>query len=444
MSTATPVLRVVARPGPQPERALRLWWWRGAPPASDTPAAPALPPPCAGLQALGWRTDAAPACHNLVRLELPAQRFGLVWCADEASLSDWLASARPGALLPAGSVLVSPAPPPSQVAALQALGVAAWLPPDCSPATLDATLRWARGPALQLREALAQLDERKWTERAKGLLMHAQGIDEATAFKILRDAAMQSRERLGQVARSVIDNSELAEALERAGAQRMLSQRLVKLHALCMTQVLGASEQREARALQLASQERVRGNLVRLASLLDAPHTERLAEVTASWWAVERLLNLRSSTSQLAQLDAAAQALLTHSDALVASLLQSVAERPLRLLTQATRLRLLSQTLAKEALLAQLLPGRDPGRLAQDLEAFEAAYQPLRQAPLHSAGLQQAFEAVDEAWALLLRGLREESGAAAIRALHQGSERLLAAVEALTQTLQRSLQIILG
>lgn len=437
MSTALALLPPPPESQADQALGLHLWWWSGG---QDS----AAPPPCEALQALGWRTDAAPTCHNLVHLRLPQHRFGLVWCADAQALDDWLAVSHPGAQLPAGSLLVSPPPNAAQRERLQAQGVAAWLPPHSDAPTLAATLQWARGPALQLAQARQQLDERKWTERAKGLLMQARAIDEAAAFKILRDTAMQTHARLAQVARAVVDTSELAEALERAGAQRMLSQRLVKLHALRMSQVLAPAELREAKQLQNSSRERVQANLARLAQLLSGSQAERLGAVQRSWAALERRLDLRSSSTQLAQVDADAQQLLAHSETLVEALLQSHAERPVRLVTQAARLRLLSQTLAKEALLAQLLPGRDPACLARDLDAFVAAYQPLRQAPLHSPGLQQAFDAVDEAWALLLRGLRDESGAAAIRALHQGSERLLAAVEALTQTLQRSLQIILG
>lgn len=434
---------LLSLPDPQSDQGLagHLWWWSAAVVGTDLLV---LPPPCQALQALGWRTDAAPTCHNLVHLPLPQHRFGLVWCPDDTALEAWLASAQPGAQVPAGCLLVSPPPTAAQRERLQAQGIAAWLPIDSRAETLAAMLQWTRVPALQLALARQQLDERKWTERAKGLLMQAREIDEATAFKILRDTAMQTHARLGAVARAVVDTSELAEALERAGAQRMLSQRLVKLHALRMTQVLASAEQREAKQLQAASRERVQANLARLSQLLSGRHADLLGAVQRSWSVLERRLDLRSSGAQLAQVDIDAQLLLAHSEALVEALLQANAERPVRLVTQAARLRLLSQTLAKEALLAQLLPGRDPSGLARDLDAFVAAYQPLRQAPLHSAGLQQAFDAVDDAWAQLLRGLREDSGASAIRALHQGSERLLAAVEALTQTLQRSLQIILN
>ena len=54
----------------------------------------------------------------------------------------------------------------------------------------------------------------------------------AAAFALLRNTAMQTQSKLPDVARGVVHTAELAEALERAGAQRMLSQRMVKLQVL--------------------------------------------------------------------------------------------------------------------------------------------------------------------------------------------------------------------
>lgn len=53
--------------------------------------------------------------------------------------------------------------------------------------------------------ALAQkLEERKWVEKAKGVLMRLHGLDEDKAYRALRSSAMQSSLPLGQVARNVI------------------------------------------------------------------------------------------------------------------------------------------------------------------------------------------------------------------------------------------------
>jgi hypothetical protein len=342
-------------------------------------------------------------------------------------------------------VLLAPAPAAEERRALLSRGVLLWLPPDTVADTLDQALHWARDLAAQLQArdsaAQAKLDERKWTERAKGLLMQARGIDEAAAFALLRNTAMQTQARLPEVARGVVHTSQLAEELERAGAQRMLSQRLVKLQALRQWPRLTPPERREAQALLDASAERVAANLARLAELLRGELAEELADVSAAWSQLDAALTARQP--DLARSDRAAQRLLDTSETLVARLSERAGQRPVGLLAQVTRLRLLSQRLAKDGLLAQVLPGHDVSGLTAGLDEFVKAYDEVRAAPLAGPALQPAFKAVDEAWLLLLRGLRVEQGDA-VQRMHQGSERLLQALEALIQALQGSLQLILG
>ena len=77
---------------------------------------------------------------------------------------------------------------PAQAEALAAAGVAAWcgtLEPDALRATLAfAQARHAREQTLrqELAAARSQIDERKWVDRAKGLLMAARNIAEDEAF----------------------------------------------------------------------------------------------------------------------------------------------------------------------------------------------------------------------------------------------------------------------
>ncbi len=61
----------------------------------------------------------------------------------------------------------------------------------------------------QLTEANLRLDERKLVERAKGILMRTRGLDEASAYSMLRKAAMDRKLRLGEVAQRLIDAAEL-------------------------------------------------------------------------------------------------------------------------------------------------------------------------------------------------------------------------------------------
>ncbi len=399
---------------------------------------PEAPPHAAALRTLGW------ALHTAAELAAPddGPALGLLWCPDRTALAQLLHSERAFGL---PVVLLSPPPQAAERRQALARGALLWLPADTDASVLAEALQWAADLALQQRAretaVQAKLEERKWTERAKCLLMQARGIDEAAAFALLRNTAMQTQSKLPEVARGVVHTSELAEALERAGAQRMLSQRLVKLQALRQWPRLTPPERREAQALLDASAERVAANLARLGELLRSELGEELSAVSAAWAQLDAALTTRQP--DLARSDRAAQQLLEASEALVAGLSGRAGERPVGLLAQVTRLRLLSQRLAKEGLLAQLLPGHDTSGLAAGLDEFIKAYDEVRAAPLAGPALQPAFAAVDEAWLVLLRGLRVEQGDA-VQRMHQGSERLLQALEALIRALQGSMQLILG
>src|SRR5512138_3688019 len=74
-------------------------------------------------------------------------------------------------------------------------GVHAWVVRGYAPARVGVVLRLARARArrataaqTELARAREQLDERKWIERAKGLLMSARRIGEEEAFRLLRGA----------------------------------------------------------------------------------------------------------------------------------------------------------------------------------------------------------------------------------------------------------------
>lgn len=399
---------------------------------------PALPPQAADLQALGW------AVRTVSDLNAPASAptLGVLWCPDRTALAQATHNERAFGL---PVVLLAPTPTAEQRRALLARGVLLWLPPEAHAQQLDQALQWTHDLAAQLQARdsaiRAKLEERKWTERAKGLLMQARGIDEAAAFALLRSTAMQTQAKLPEVARGVVRTSELAEALERAGAQRMLSQRLVKLQALRQWPRLAPPERREAQALLDGSCERVAANLARLGELLRGELGDELAAVASAWSQLERALAARQP--DLVRSDRAAQRLLETSETLVARLSERAGQRPVSLLAQVTRLRLLSQRLAKEGLLSQVLPGHDASGLAAGLDEFIKAYDQVRATPLAGPALQPAFAAVDEAWLVLLRGLRVEQGDA-VQRMHQGSERLLQALEELIRALQGSLQLILG
>ena len=62
---------------------------------------------------------------------------------------------------------------------------------------------------LALHDELAvvrtSLDERKWVERAKGLLMQRHGVNEPEAYRLLQQAAMSKGERLLDIARTLVN-----------------------------------------------------------------------------------------------------------------------------------------------------------------------------------------------------------------------------------------------
>jgi response regulator NasT len=61
----------------------------------------------------------------------------------------------------------------------------------------------------ELGAANQKLAERKFVERAKGLLMKARGLSEDEAYHTLRRMAMERNRRLGDVAKSVLEMADL-------------------------------------------------------------------------------------------------------------------------------------------------------------------------------------------------------------------------------------------
>lgn len=61
----------------------------------------------------------------------------------------------------------------------------------------------------ELNVAQQKLAERKFVERAKGLLMKARGLSEDEAYHTLRRMAMERNRRMGDVAKSVLEMADL-------------------------------------------------------------------------------------------------------------------------------------------------------------------------------------------------------------------------------------------
>jgi response regulator NasT len=78
---------------------------------------------------------------------------------------------------------------------------------DLTPAIEVALARHAELNALELsvQDLEERLEARKLVDRAKGRLMDQHGLDEQTAWRFLQTEAMNQREKVGDVARRVID-----------------------------------------------------------------------------------------------------------------------------------------------------------------------------------------------------------------------------------------------
>jgi len=94
------------------------------------------------------------------------------------------------------------------ISALQLAG----LPPQRLGALLQLALaRFEHDQSLQrdLRQTQTQLAERKLVERARGILMREQGLDEDAAFQRLRQLAMDGGQTLAAVAMRLIEADQL-------------------------------------------------------------------------------------------------------------------------------------------------------------------------------------------------------------------------------------------
>ena len=108
---------------------------------------------------------------------------------------------------------------PDQMRAALTAGISlpqlAGLPPQRLGPLLQLTLaRFEHDQALQrdLRHTQTQLAERKLVERARGILMREQGLDEEAAFQRLRQLAMTGGQTLASVAARLIDADQLLRA----------------------------------------------------------------------------------------------------------------------------------------------------------------------------------------------------------------------------------------
>ncbi|MDR6886931.1 AmiR/NasT family two-component response regulator [Variovorax sp. 3319] len=405
------------------------------------------------LASAGVAAGERATCHTLVqKVSALAPQQVIAWLPAPAqqlqallgALGEWKG------VPPCALSLVSAPLESAQHEALVALGVHAWLPVETfNGASLRALMVLA--PVRREREAAlrteldglrTRMDERKWVDRAKGLLMSSRGIGEDEAFGLLRGAAMHANLRLGEVSRSVIEAAQWADAINRAGQLRMLSQRLVRIAA----QMLAGIDVQRARVLRTQSVERVQQNLDHLAALeLGAPGAGALGDVQAAWSGLSAALAARAVPQALADIDRRGDELLAAAEALTDALEASGARRALRIVNICGRQRMRAQRLAKDALLASALAaGTSRERLLPTMNEFEAALLELERAPLSSPEIRAALAAARDEWLRLVGGVQALESPEGRATLVRSSEVLVDTFERLTAWYEHSLQVIMS
>lgn len=329
-------------------------------------------------------------------------------------------------------------------------GVHAWVVQGYGAHRLRPLLAQARAREAQLRqlnekvaELEARLEERKLVDKAKGILMRARHLSEDEAFRLLRTASMQGNRKVGQVSQQVIAAARVAEAMNRAGQQRMLSQRLVKLYALACSRTDGQA----AALLMRETVARVEDNLKSLEAELSPQTFGDLLEAGRLAWAELRQgLESAPRASELSRLDGLAEAVMNNADALVLALEASGVATPVGVVNTAGRQRMLSQRMAKLALLRVASPEPAPMVAAMDAAAvaFEQGLRTLEDAPLSTPEIRALLQEGRAAWQALCATLPEVGQPAGRMRLAGTSEDLLGIFDRLTEAYQHSVEVLVG
>ncbi len=414
----------------------------------------------AGIQVLGVLSDLGELVHEVVRL-----------APDVLVFDDPL----PGeALFRATQAIFDTAPRPvivftadvnvDNIVRAAAAGVHAYVVSGYAPHRLRSVIHVAQarfqreqGLRQELLDVSSRFEERKMVDRAKGILMRARQVSDDDAFQMLRTASMHSNQRLGQVSQYIIHSARFAEAVNRSGQLRMLSQRLVKLHLLQLAgvQVGQAAEQLKASVL------RVDANLSLLGkNLSKSTFGDLLGQVMLTWTRLKHALQDQPRANQMAETDALAEQLLQEAERLTDNLESAGSVVPLHVLNLAGRQRMLSQRFAKYVLLGALagagavgIRQRSQTGMAESREAFEQALRVLNGSPLSNSDIKGALDAAAIFWQQMLAGAEEvessllqgrQAPLERLERLATASESLLDVFEQLASHYERSMQMLVG
>jgi len=314
----------------------------------------------------------------------------------------------------------------------------------------------------QLEQVTQRFEERKQVDRAKGILMATRKLPEEEAFKVLRDLAMQGGQRLGEAAQQLIESARSAADINRSGQLRMLSQRLVLLVALHGWP--GQSKAQVAAAKELLNKTVLRTDALVEAlgkDLSAATFGDLQGALAAAWRALRGAIKTPGPAATHASMlatDVLAEELLLQSHRLTDALESAGAVLTMQVINVAGRQRMLSQRLAKLAVLFALGVTPAGESVAAVQRQFEQAQALLRVTPLSTPDIRQLLEAADRHWPTLLtcadrvrefgESVRHSGGVASVgdelAALAQASDDLLQVLESLTSQYESSVQVLLG
>ena len=345
-------------------------------------------------------------------------------------------------------VLFTADPDAEKIARAAAAGVHAYVVDGYAPRRLRSVIhvaqaRFRQDQALraELIEVRDRFSERKLVDRAKGILMRVRNVPEEEAFRGLRSSAMQSKQRIGQVAQQVIDATRYADAINRSGQLRMLSQRLVKLQALgCVSGTTAA-----AGTLRSESIAQVDANLAVLGRTLSrATFGDLLDGVLGAWAGLKPAVAGRPALARLPEVDALAERLLAQAEALTRNLETAGFAVALRIINVSGRQRMLSQRIAKGAILSSLL-APDAARAAEMRRAegdFEQGLAFLAAAPLSTDEMRGVMAEAHDGWTQFRRATARP--AVAVAEIADLSEALLARFAELTSLYEQGIQTLMA
>ncbi len=221
----------------------------------------------------------------------------------------------------------------------------------------------------------------------------------------------------------------------------MLSQRLAKLYAFACAEVRPADT---ARLLAEAAAH-VESNLASLArTLSQATFGDLLDAVVAQWRQLQAVLQAPAGPERLGELDAHAGRMLDSAEQLTANLEIANFAAELHVINVAGRQRMLSQRLAKEAMMGVLLgaPAAPVTELAMAATTAELlrGLDYLRNLPLSNREIDREFAATMATWSSFEASLPRLATADGRDALAGLSEALLSHFEGLTDALERGMQ----